>query len=156
MAVEWKNVRGYTPVPVHSICLKSFRRIEYHSLFYFYRYGELQGLNKQETAERYGKEQVYEWRRSYDSPPPKGESLEMCSQRAVAYFKDFVRVLIFLFLNVKSFLFDLYDFDILLGIKTFKLRRELTLRSMHCRLNPNWNQESTWWLLLMGTHWGLL
>lgn len=80
---------------------------------------------------------MYEWRRSYDSPPPKGESLEMCSQRAVAYFKDFVRVLIFLFLNVKSFLFDLYDFDILLGIKTFKLQRELTLRSMHCRLNPN-------------------
>ncbi|KAK7247449.1 hypothetical protein RIF29_42332 [Crotalaria pallida] len=53
-------------------------------------YGELQGLNKQETAERYGKEKVYEWRRSYDIPPPKGESLEMCSQRAVAYFKDFI------------------------------------------------------------------
>ncbi|KAJ1398640.1 Phosphoglycerate/bisphosphoglycerate mutase, active site [Sesbania bispinosa] len=55
-------------------------------------YGELQGLNKQETAERYGKEKVHEWRRSYDIPPPKGESLEMCSERAVAYFKDSVRV----------------------------------------------------------------
>ncbi|TKY60309.1 2,3-bisphosphoglycerate-dependent phosphoglycerate mutase [Spatholobus suberectus] len=53
-------------------------------------YGELQGLNKQETAERYGQEKVHEWRRSYDIPPPKGESLEMCSQRAVAYFKDFI------------------------------------------------------------------
>ncbi|KAG5029707.1 hypothetical protein JHK87_013221 [Glycine soja] len=53
-------------------------------------YGELQGLNKQETAERYGKEKVHEWRRSFDIPPPKGESLEMCSQRAVAYFKDFI------------------------------------------------------------------
>nr|XP_025689810.1 uncharacterized protein LOC112791262 isoform X2 [Arachis hypogaea] len=53
-------------------------------------YGELQGLNKQETAERYGKEKVHEWRRSFDIPPPKGESLEMCSERAVAYFKDFV------------------------------------------------------------------
>ncbi|KAF7839975.1 Phosphoglycerate mutase 1 [Senna tora] len=51
-------------------------------------YGELQGLNKQETAERYGKEKVHEWRRSYDIPPPSGESLEMCSHRAVAYFKD--------------------------------------------------------------------
>ncbi|KAF5450851.1 hypothetical protein F2P56_031169 [Juglans regia] len=51
-------------------------------------YGELQGLNKQETADRYGKEQVHEWRRSYDIPPPNGESLEMCAQRAVAYFKD--------------------------------------------------------------------
>ncbi|KAK8580311.1 hypothetical protein V6N12_070591 [Hibiscus sabdariffa] len=51
-------------------------------------YGELQGLNKQETAERFGKEKVHEWRRSYDIPPPNGESLEMCAQRAVAYFKD--------------------------------------------------------------------
>ncbi|XP_027333305.1 uncharacterized protein LOC113848116 isoform X2 [Abrus precatorius] len=51
-------------------------------------YGELQGLNKQETADKYGKEQVHEWRRSYDIPPPNGESLEMCAQRAVAYFRD--------------------------------------------------------------------
>ncbi|KDP46868.1 hypothetical protein JCGZ_24077 [Jatropha curcas] len=51
-------------------------------------YGELQGLNKVETAERYGKEKVHEWRRSYDIPPPNGESLEMCSQRAVAYFRE--------------------------------------------------------------------
>ncbi|KAL2339882.1 hypothetical protein Fmac_007822 [Flemingia macrophylla] len=51
-------------------------------------YGELQGLNKQETADRYGKEKVHEWRRSYDIPPPNGESLEMCAQRAVAYFRD--------------------------------------------------------------------
>ncbi|XP_073105617.1 2,3-bisphosphoglycerate-dependent phosphoglycerate mutase 2-like [Elaeis guineensis] len=51
-------------------------------------YGELQGLNKQETADRFGKEKVHEWRRSYDIPPPNGESLEMCAHRAVAYFKD--------------------------------------------------------------------
>ncbi|GJU69353.1 phosphoglycerate mutase 1, histidine phosphatase superfamily protein [Tanacetum coccineum] len=51
-------------------------------------YGELQGLNKQETADKYGKEQVHEWRRSYDIPPPNGESLEMCAERAVAYFKE--------------------------------------------------------------------
>lgn len=70
----------------------SFRRIECNSLLYFYRYGELQGHNKKETAEKYGKDQVHEWRRSYDISPPKGESLEMCSRRAVAYFKDFVRI----------------------------------------------------------------
>nr|XP_018681338.1 PREDICTED: uncharacterized protein LOC103983912 isoform X1 [Musa acuminata subsp. malaccensis]XP_018681339.1 PREDICTED: uncharacterized protein LOC103983912 isoform X1 [Musa acuminata subsp. malaccensis] len=51
-------------------------------------YGELQGLNKQETADRFGKEKVQEWRRSYDIPPPDGESLEMCADRAVAYFKE--------------------------------------------------------------------
>lgn len=53
-------------------------------------YGELQGLNKQETADRYGKEQVHQWRRSYDIPPPNGESLEMCAERAVAYFKEHI------------------------------------------------------------------
>ncbi|KAG5245836.1 hypothetical protein OIU77_019574 [Salix suchowensis] len=53
-------------------------------------YGELQGLNKQETADRFGKEKVHEWRRSYDIPPPNGESLEMCAERAVAYFKDHI------------------------------------------------------------------
>lgn len=66
-------------------CLASF------SYFLFFRYGELQGLNKQETADKYGKDQVHEWRRSYDIPPPNGESLEMCAERAVAYFKQHVR-----------------------------------------------------------------
>ncbi|KAF7090964.1 hypothetical protein CFC21_093637 [Triticum aestivum] len=51
-------------------------------------YGELQGLNKQETADLFGKDQVHEWRRSYDIPPPNGESLEMCAERAVSYFKE--------------------------------------------------------------------
>lgn len=37
-------------------------------------YGALQGLNKQETAEKYGAEQVLAWRRSYDIPPPELES----------------------------------------------------------------------------------
>uniref|UniRef100_A0A7N0TLE7 phosphoglycerate mutase (2,3-diphosphoglycerate-dependent) n=1 Tax=Kalanchoe fedtschenkoi TaxID=63787 RepID=A0A7N0TLE7_KALFE len=51
-------------------------------------YGELQGLNKQETADKYGKEKVHEWCRSYVVPPPNGESLEMCAERAVAYFRE--------------------------------------------------------------------
>ena len=52
------------------------------------RYGELQGLNKKETADKYGTDMVTKWRRSYDIPPPNGESLAMCAERAVAYFKD--------------------------------------------------------------------
>jgi 2,3-bisphosphoglycerate-dependent phosphoglycerate mutase len=36
-------------------------------------YGGLQGLNKQETREKFGEEQVFEWRRSYHTPPPKAE-----------------------------------------------------------------------------------
>lgn len=51
-------------------------------------YGELQGLNKKETADKYGKQKVHEWRRSYDIPPPNGESLAMCAERAVSYFTE--------------------------------------------------------------------
>ncbi|KAK4487630.1 hypothetical protein RD792_005718 [Penstemon davidsonii] len=53
-------------------------------------YGELQGLNKQEITDRYGTDQVHEWRRSYDIRPPNGESLELCAERAVAYFKEYI------------------------------------------------------------------
>jgi bisphosphoglycerate-dependent phosphoglycerate mutase len=58
------------------------------------RYGELQGLNKKETADKFGQDKVHEWRRSYDVPPPNGESLEMCAERAVAYFKEKVLVIL--------------------------------------------------------------
>ncbi|KAK5843353.1 hypothetical protein PVK06_005807 [Gossypium arboreum] len=58
--------------------------------FLLFKYGELQGHNKLETAEKYGKEKVHEWRRSCNSPPANGESLKMCSQRAVAYFREHV------------------------------------------------------------------
>ena len=49
-------------------------------------YGKLQGLNKAETAEKYGKEQVQKWRRSFDTPPPKGECLADTAARAIPYF----------------------------------------------------------------------
>jgi 2,3-bisphosphoglycerate-dependent phosphoglycerate mutase len=51
-------------------------------------YGDLQGLNKADTAAKYGSEQVLEWRRSYRVRPPSGESLEDTQQRVVAYFKS--------------------------------------------------------------------
>ena len=50
-------------------------------------YGKLQGLNKAETAEKYGKEQVHIWRRSFDGCPPDGESLQMTAQRTIPYFQ---------------------------------------------------------------------
>lgn len=50
-------------------------------------YGELQGLNKAETAEKFGAEQVKLWRRSYDIPPPKGESLAMTAERSIPFFQ---------------------------------------------------------------------
>ncbi len=49
-------------------------------------YGDLSGLNKAETAAKYGEEQVHIWRRSYDVPPPGGESLKDTVARALPYF----------------------------------------------------------------------
>lgn len=51
-------------------------------------YGDLQGLNKAETAEKFGKEQVHIWRRSFDVAPPHGESLSMTAARTIPYFKS--------------------------------------------------------------------
>jgi 2,3-bisphosphoglycerate-dependent phosphoglycerate mutase len=49
-------------------------------------YGELQGLNKAETAKQYGDEQVHIWRRSYDIAPPGGESLKDTAARTLPYY----------------------------------------------------------------------
>ena len=51
-------------------------------------YGSLVGQNKFEAAQKYGEEQVQIWRRSYDIPPPDGESLKMTLERTVPYFKN--------------------------------------------------------------------
>ena len=51
-------------------------------------YGELQGLNKAETAAKFGADQVKIWRRSYDIAPPGGESLEITAARSIPYFKN--------------------------------------------------------------------
>lgn len=53
-------------------------------------YGDLQGLNKAETAEKYGQDQVKLWRRSYDTRPPNGESMEDCERRTKPYFLQYV------------------------------------------------------------------
>ena len=50
-------------------------------------YGALQGLNKKETADKFGAEVVHQWRRSYRTAPPEGESLEMTLQRTLPYFE---------------------------------------------------------------------
>ena len=51
-------------------------------------YGELQGLDKTETEKKYGPEQVKIWRRSYDVPPPNGESLKDTAARVIPYFES--------------------------------------------------------------------
>jgi 2,3-bisphosphoglycerate-dependent phosphoglycerate mutase len=53
-------------------------------------YGALTGRNKAQTAEEFGAEQVHIWRRSYDIPPPGGESLADTGRRALPYFHEVI------------------------------------------------------------------
>ena len=49
-------------------------------------YGELTGLNKDDARAKWGEEQVHVWRRSYDVPPPGGESLKDTLARSLPYY----------------------------------------------------------------------
>jgi 2,3-bisphosphoglycerate-dependent phosphoglycerate mutase len=49
-------------------------------------YGDLSGLNKDEARQRFGEDQVHIWRRSYDVPPPGGESLKDTAARVLPYY----------------------------------------------------------------------
>ena len=53
-------------------------------------YGDLQGLDKAETAKKYGDAQVHIWRRSFDIKPPNGESLKDTADRTLPYFHKFI------------------------------------------------------------------
>ena len=63
-------------------------------------YGDLVGLNKAETANKFGKEQVHIWRRSYDIPPPNGESLKNVVERVSPYFQKEIEPLLFANKNI--------------------------------------------------------
>jgi 2,3-bisphosphoglycerate-dependent phosphoglycerate mutase len=52
------------------------------------KYGDLQGLNKAEAAQRFGAEQVHLWRRSYDVRPPGGESLADTAARVLPFWEQ--------------------------------------------------------------------
>jgi 2,3-bisphosphoglycerate-dependent phosphoglycerate mutase len=53
-------------------------------------YGDLQGKNKAQTAAEFGEEQVHIWRRSFDVPPPNGESLKDTAARTLPYFRKHI------------------------------------------------------------------
>ena len=75
--IVMENNRVSSNVPTHH----DIRLNERH-------YGDLQGMNKDETRAKHGKEQVRIWRRSFDVPPPGGESLEMCAERTLPYLTE--------------------------------------------------------------------
>lgn len=57
-------------------------------------YGDLSGLNKDDARKKWGEEQVLIWRRSYDVPPPGGESLKDTAARALPYYEAEIRPLV--------------------------------------------------------------
>ncbi|MBO6756455.1 MAG: 2,3-bisphosphoglycerate-dependent phosphoglycerate mutase [Roseibium sp.] len=50
-------------------------------------YGDLTGMNKDQARQEFGEEQVHIWRRSFDVPPPGGESLKMTAERVLPYYR---------------------------------------------------------------------
>ena len=54
-------------------------------------YGDLSGLNKDDARAKWGEEQVLLWRRSYDVPPPGGESLKDTAARTLPYYNKFIK-----------------------------------------------------------------
>lgn len=79
--IEWAQINGAAGgeniLPVHVSWQLNERM-----------YGDLQGLNKEATRQQYGAEQVHIWRRSYDVPPPNGESLELTARRTIPYLEE--------------------------------------------------------------------
>ena len=54
-------------------------------------YGDLQGMNKDDARKEFGEEQVHIWRRSFDIPPPNGESLKMTAERTLPCFDELIK-----------------------------------------------------------------
>jgi 2,3-bisphosphoglycerate-dependent phosphoglycerate mutase len=57
-------------------------------------YGDLSGLNKDDAREKWGEDQVHIWRRSYDVPPPGGESLKDTAARVLPYYQAEIEPLV--------------------------------------------------------------
>lgn len=78
---DWEHHTGdqETEIPI-------FQSVELAERYY----GDLQGLNKDATREKYGKEQVHLWRRSFDINPPQGESLKDTSERTIPYYQKII------------------------------------------------------------------
>ena len=68
------------------VCGQSNIPITYNKALNERMYGDLQGLDKAETAAKFGEAQVKIWRRSYDIAPPNGESLKDTAARVIPYF----------------------------------------------------------------------
>ena len=80
---KWGNYTNPNPSPNEVIVYVTEKLNERY-------YGKLQGLNKEETMEKYGEEKVHLWRRSYDVVPPRGESLKDVCKRVNPFYKKHI------------------------------------------------------------------
>eukprot|EP01066_Platyproteum_vivax_P009872 Platyproteum_vivax@DN437_c0_g1_i1.p1 len=78
---EWAQV--YDP-KAQAMCIPVYAAWEINERMY----GELQGLDKDETRAKFGADQVKIWRRSFSTTPPNGDSLEMTAKRPIPYFQE--------------------------------------------------------------------
>ena len=78
---DWDQIRSK---PTEKLCIPMYTNWQLNERYY----GDLQGMNKDEARSTYGEEQVHIWRRSFDVPPPNGESLEMTAARTIPYFNQ--------------------------------------------------------------------
>jgi 2,3-bisphosphoglycerate-dependent phosphoglycerate mutase len=85
-ASDLKRAQNTLKIILHSLNLNI--AITYDERLNERDYGDLIGQNKKEAALKFGEEQVQIWRRSYNIPPPGGESLKMTYDRCVPYFKN--------------------------------------------------------------------
>lgn len=74
--------------------------VEFDSALNERHYGDLQGMNKADSIEKFGEEQVKEWRRSFRTQPPNGESMADCERRVMPFFNQYILPLVNQGLNV--------------------------------------------------------
>lgn len=73
---------------INSVLRQPNVKVTYNKALEERDYGELQGLDKADIANKYGAKQLHEWRRSFKTAPPGGESLEQCQQRVLKYYSE--------------------------------------------------------------------
>lgn len=79
---DWSHFTAHE----HEPCIEAFIVEDFNERYY----GDLQGLNKEDSKKTFGEEQVRLWRRSYDVPPPNGESLKDTLERVLPTYQALV------------------------------------------------------------------
>lgn len=85
-----KHVYHKLEIILESLGLKGKVPIVFDRALNERHYGKLQGLNKAETAAKYSAEKVHEWRRSFRSRPPGGESLSDIYERVISFYETHI------------------------------------------------------------------